>query len=78
MSVDRNIASIEALKTKQYHELAFEVWQMHHVEVVLAPLVIGAFGTVSKNCAGIPDITECAYMSALLGTANTLRRVFHL
>ena len=37
VSVDRIIASIEALKTKQYQDLAFEVWQIHQVEVVLAP-----------------------------------------
>ena len=29
VSVDRIIASIEALKTKQYQDLAFEVWQIH-------------------------------------------------
>ena len=81
---ERNIVTTEAWKTGRYQELAFEVRRIHQVEVVVMPLVIGALGTVSKDFAkwqeylGIPDITGCAQMSALLGKAHVLRKGLHL
>ena len=81
---DRNIVRTEAWKIERYQELAFEVRRIHHVEVVVVPLVMGAIGIGSKDferwqdCLGIPDITGCARMSALLGTAHILRNMLHL
>ena len=50
----------EAWKIVQYQELAFEVRWIQQVEVVVVPLVIGALGTVSKDCqvAGVPRYTR--------------------
>ena len=81
---DQNIVTTEAWKIERYQELAFEVWPIHQVEVVVVPLVIGALGTVSKDFAkwqeyqGILDITGCAQISVLLGTAHILRNVLYL
>ena len=52
--------------------------------MVTVPLVIGALRPVTKDFAkwqeylGIRDITGYTQMSALLGTAHILRKVFHL
>ena len=48
---DRNIVTTEAWKIKWYQGLAFEVQQIHQVEVVVVPLVIGLFGTVLRDFA---------------------------
>ena len=36
---DRNIVTTEAWKIERYQELAFQVGRIHHVEVVVVPLV---------------------------------------
>lgn len=54
--------------------------RIRQVEVVVVPLVIMALETVSKDFAkwqeylGIPNTTECAQMSALLGTLQNSQK----
>ena len=46
---DWNIVTTEGYKIERYQELAFEVWRVHQVQVVVEPLITGALGTVSKT-----------------------------
>ena len=77
---DWNIVTTETWKIERYQELAFEVRRIHQVEVVVVPLVIGVIGIGSKDFEkwqdylGILDITGCAQMSALLGTADIIEK----
>ena len=67
------------LRLERYQEQAFDQRPIHHVAVVVMPLVRGAFGTVSKDFAkwqeflGILGITRSTHMST-----DDLRKVLHL
>ena len=59
----------------QYQELVFEVRCIHQVGVVVVPMVIGALGTVSKDCqvAGVSRYTRYNWMcldASLVGNST--------
>ena len=74
----------EDWKVEKYLDLAFEVKRIHHVEIAILPVVIGALGTVPKRLIGsveligIGDIIASTQMTALLGTAGILCRAMNL
>ena len=72
------------LKVEKYHDLAFEVKKIYHVETAILPVVIGALGTVPKRLIrstellDIGGIIASTQMTALLGTAGILCRAMNL
>lgn len=82
---DLNIEKTENCKVECYQDLAFEVKHMHQAPTVtVIPFVTGALRTVSRNAKtwceklNIPDVTESAQLSIILGTAHVLRKVLCL
>ena len=64
----------------KYFDLAGELKMLWNMEVTIVPIVIGAFGTVTKVLLkGLEDLefggrVETIQMTALLKTARILRR----
>ena len=64
-----------------YLDLARELKKLWNMKVTIVPIVIGAFGTVTKGLLkGLEDLevggwVETVQMTALLRTARILRRV---
>ena len=77
---DHRIKLKEYEKNK-YHNLARELRKLWNMQVTIIPIVIGAFGTVTKGLRkGLEDLEVVAWMetiqtTALLRTARILRRV---
>jgi hypothetical protein len=78
---DRNVIKKEAAKILKYKDLTTEIQRMWNVKTKVAPVVIGATGTISKSfrkhLSSVPgkhDIKELQ-KTAVLGTAHTLREV---
>jgi hypothetical protein len=78
---DRNVIKKEAEKILKYKDLITEIQRMWNVKTQVAPVVIGATGTISKSfrkyLSSVPgkhDIKELQ-KTAVLGTAQTLRDV---
>ena len=71
----------ECEKKDKYHDLARELKKPWNMKVAIVPIVIGAFGTVTKGLwKGLEDLevggrVETIQRTALLKTARILRRI---
>ena len=78
---DHRIKLKECEKRDKYLDLARELKKLWNVQVTIIPIVIGAFGTVTKgSLKGLEDLdvggrVETLRPTALLRTARILRRV---
>ena len=79
--VDRGIKPKECEKKDKYLDLARELKKTWNMQVIIIPIVIGAFGTVTKGLLKeLEDLevggrVETIQTTALLRTARILRRV---
>ena len=68
-------------KKDKYLDLARELKKLGNMKVTIVPIVIGAFGTITKGLLkGLEDLevggwVETIQMTALLRTARILRRI---
>ena len=78
---DHRIKLKECEKRDKYLDLARELKKLRNMKVTIIPIVIGAFGMVTKGLLkGLEDLTvggrvETIQTTALLKTARILRRV---
>ena len=78
---DHRIKLKESEKKDRYLDLARELKKLWNIKVTIVPIVIGAFGTITKGLLkGLEDLevggrVETIQMTALLKTAKILRRV---
>ena len=78
---DHRIKLKECEKRDKYLDLARELKKLWNIKVKIIPVVIGAFGTVTKGLSkGLEDLevgdrVETTQTTALLKTARILRRV---
>ena len=78
---DHRIKLKEYEKKDKYPDLARELKQLWNMQMTIIPIVIGAFGTVTKGLLkGLEDLevggrVETIQITALLRTAGILRRV---
>ena len=78
---DHRIKQKECEKKDKYLDLARERKKLWNMQVTIIPIVIGAFGTVTKGLLkGLEDLevggrVETIQTTALLRTARILRRV---
>ena len=78
---DHRIKLKECKKKDNYLDLARELKKLWNMQVTIIPIVIGAFGTVTKGLLkGLEDLevgrrVETIQTTALLRTARILRRV---
>ena len=78
---DDRIKLKECEKKDKYMDLARELKKLWNMQVTIIPIVIGAFGTVTKGLLkGLEDLevggrVETIQTTALLRTARILRRV---
>ena len=78
---DHIIKLKECEKRDKYLDLARELKKLRNMQVTIIPIVIGAFGTVTKGLLkGLEDLevggrVETIQTTALLRTARILRRV---
>ena len=78
---DHRIKLKECEKKDKYHDLARELKKLWNMEVTIIPIVIGAFGTVTKGLLkGLEDFEvggrkETIQTTASLRTTRILRRV---
>ena len=78
---DHGIKVKECEKKDKYIVLARELKKLWDMQVTIIPIVIGAFGTVTKGLLkGLEDLevggrVETIQTTTLLGTARILRRV---
>ena len=69
------------IKKYKYLDLAGELKKLWNIKVTIVPIVIGAFGTITKrSLKDLEDMevggrVETIQMTALLRTARILRRV---
>ncbi|MEM7264392.1 MAG: hypothetical protein AAF370_00395 [Pseudomonadota bacterium] len=81
---DVNVPNTEQTKVDKYQDLAFEIEQIHHCSVTVVPIVIGALGTVtsrlkvSLDSLNMSQILGSIQMTAILGSANILRKILRL
>ena len=81
VSADHRIKLKECEKKDKYLDLSRELQKLWNVKVIIIPVVIGAFGTVTKGLLkDLDDLeiggrVETIQMTALLRTARILRRV---
>ena len=79
--VDHRINLKECAKKDKYLDLARELKKLWNMKVTIVPIVIDAFGTITKGLLkGLEDLevggqVETIQMTALLRTARILRRV---
>jgi hypothetical protein len=81
ISGDRNVIKKEAEKILKYEDLTIEIQCMWNVKARVAPVIIGATGTISKSFSkyvsdmpGNHDVKELQ-KTATLGTAHILWKV---
>ena len=78
---DHRIKLKEYEKRDKYLDLARELRKLWNMQVTIIPIVIGAFGTVTKRLLkGLEDLEVCGRVltiqtTALLRTARILRRI---
>ena len=78
---DHRIKLKENEKKNKYLDLARELNKLWNMQVIFIPIVIGAFGTVTKGLLnGLENLevrrrVETVQTTALLGTARILRKV---
>ena len=81
ITADHRIKLNECEKRDKYLDLARELKKLWNMKVTIIPIVIGAFGTVTKGLLkGLEDLevsgrVETIQTTALLKTARILRRV---
>ena len=81
VSVDHRMNLKESEKNDKYQDLAWELKKLWNMKVTIIPIVIGAFGTVTKGLLkGLEDLeirgrVETVQTTKLLRTARILRRV---
>jgi hypothetical protein len=81
---DQNIHKKETEKLENYHLLRTEVARLWNTETDIIPVVIGALGSVPERleqyikAIGITPHIPTLQKSALLGTANILRKVLSI
>ena len=81
VSADHRIKLKECEKKDKYLDLARELKKLWNMKVTIIPIVIGAFGTVTKGLLkGLEDLevggrVETIQTTALLRTVRILRRV---
>ena len=79
--VDHRINLKESEKKDKYLDLAREIKKLSNMKVTIVPILIGAFGTITKGLLkGFEDLevggrVETIQLTALLRTARILRRV---
>ena len=79
--VDHRIKLKECEKKDKYLDLARELKKLQNMKVTTVPIVIAAFGTVTKGLLkGLEDLevggrVETIQITALLRTARILKRV---
>ena len=77
---DHRIKLKECEKKDKYLDLARELKKLWNMKVMIVPIVIGAFGTITRGLLkGLEDLevggrVETIQMTALLTTARILRR----
>ena len=80
---DKNVWSKENEKIGKYAPLALEVRRLYGVATQVIPVVVGALGVVSRRLGGylkelgIPDVLGGLQTSAIVGTANILRKTLN-
>jgi hypothetical protein len=79
ISGDRNVRKKEAERILKYKDITIEIQDVWNVKTNVIPVIIEATGTISKlftkylsNIRGKHEIKE---LTAILGTAHTLRNV---
>ena len=81
---DTNVETTETEKVDKYKPLASNINKLHKVRTRTIPIVVGSLGTIPTNLAfslkelDIPDVIGSLQTSALIGTANILRRTLSL
>ena len=81
IQADHRIKLKESEKKHKYLDLAREIKKLRNMKVTIVPIVIGAFGTITKGLLkGLEDLEvggrlETIQTTALLKTARILRRV---
>ena len=81
VSADHRIKLKESEKKDKYLDLASELKKLWNMKETIIPIVIGAFGTITKGLLkGLEDLevggrVETIQITALLRTARILRRV---
>ena len=81
---DNRITLKECEKKDKYLDLARELKKLWNMKVTIIPIVIGAFGTVTKGLLkGLEDLEvggrmETIQTTTLLRTARILRRVLEI
>ena len=81
---DHRIKLKECEKKDKYLDLARELKKLLNMKVTIVPIVIGAFGTITKGLLkGLEDLevggrVETIQMTALLRTSRILRRVLEI
>ena len=81
---DKNVWVKENDKVGKYSPLALEVRRMHGVDTRVVPIVVGSLGVVSNRLGGylkelgIPDVLGGLQTSAIIGTANILRKTLNI
>ena len=81
---DHRIKLKECEKKDKYLDLARELKKLWNIQMTIIPIVIGAFGTVTKGLLkGLEDLevggrVETTQTTTLLGTARKLRRVLEI
>ena len=84
VSADHTIKLKECEKKDKYLDLAWELKKLRNMKVTIIPIVIGAFGTVTKRLLkGLENLevggrVETIQTTALLRTARILRRVLEI
>ena len=79
MLVDHRVNLKHCEKKDKYLDLARELKKLWNIKVTIVPIVIGAFGTITKGLLkGLEDLefggrVETIQMTALLRTAIILR-----
>ena len=73
---DHRIKLKECEKKNKYLDLARELKKQWNMKVTIIPIVIGAFGTVTKGLLkGLEDLKVSGWVETTLTTARILRRV---
>ena len=81
MPADHRIKLKECEKNDKYLDLARELKKLWNMQVTIIPIVIGAFGRVTKGLLkGLEDLevggrVDTTQTTALLRTARILRRI---
>ena len=82
--IDTNVRAKEEEKQTKYANLARQIRKQYSVSTRIIPVVVGCLGVVSDRLEGylkelaIPDILGGIQTSAIIGTANILKKTLTL